>query len=144
MAISSADYILCWVALEVNTIAIIPLIRRKAVPAYFLAQRLGSALILLGAVTSTNLIVIVGAIIKAGIAPFHMWFTSIVKSVDYSLGLLIITTQKIAPLVIIASSFDEKTARIFAALRCVIGRLGAIKQTQLKGLLAYSSVVHIG
>ena len=60
-----------WVAFEINTLSLIPLIKSKGASKYFLAQSLGSAFILAGAVLRTDVLVVLGAIIKAGVAPIH-------------------------------------------------------------------------
>lgn len=60
-----------WVAFEVNTLAFMPLIKSKGASKYFLSQRLGSALILSGAAFRRDILVVLGAIVKAGVAPVH-------------------------------------------------------------------------
>lgn len=61
-----------WLALEINTLSFIPLIKSKNRAKYFLAQRVGSAIILGGAALRVDTFFIVGSAVKAGIAPFHL------------------------------------------------------------------------
>lgn len=61
-----------WLALEINTLSLIPLLKSKSSAKYFLAQRVGSAMILGGAAFGLDTLLITGSAIKAGIAPFHL------------------------------------------------------------------------
>ena len=71
IVISSLRWVSIWVALEVNTLSFLPLIKSKGAAKYFLAQSLGSAIILCGGAFNQEILVISGAIVKAGVAPFH-------------------------------------------------------------------------
>lgn len=68
-----------WVAFEVNTLSFMPLVKSKGGSKYFLAQRLGSAFILSGAALNQEVIVFFGAMVKAGVAPVHVWLPQVME-----------------------------------------------------------------
>lgn len=83
LMISCASSWLCmWVAFEINTLSFIPVIKSKGASKYFLAQRLGSALVLAGAVFNLEVLVMVGAIVKAGVAPVHAWLPQVIEGLS--------------------------------------------------------------
>ena len=144
IVVSSSSFLSIWIALEINTLAFIPIIKGKAVAKYFLAQRVGSAIILAGLALNIYSISFVGATIKAGIAPLHFWFPQVMTSISWFSCALISTWQKIAPIRIIFSFQNFLFNYLLILLRLFIGTLGAIKQTQLRPLIGFSSVVSIG
>lgn len=144
IAISSANFVSIWIALEVNTIVLAPFVRRIALPSYLLVQRLGSAFIIIGAVVSNNYLILFGAFIKGGLAPFHMWVPRVIRSINYYISLMLITTQKIAPLCVISRIYRYHVCVAVSAMSCILGRIGALKRRQIREVLAFSSVVHIG
>ena len=79
IALSRMQWLIIWVALEINIISFVPLfILSKRVQAterrikYFLAQALGSIILLFCFTNNLSFrLVILGFILKAGIAPLH-------------------------------------------------------------------------
>lgn len=154
IALSSHLWLIVWIALELNIISFIPLIsssnwlqESEASLKYLLFQALGSVLLLIGSINSSlQLLIILGLLIKAGAAPFHFWFPSVIKRISWPAATLLITWQKIAPVVIVTTSFPTFQTRLLAAglTRALVGALGGLSQTHLRPLLAYSSIGHIG
>lgn len=91
IVISSCRWVSMWVAFEINTLSFIPLIKSKGAAKYLLAQSLGSALILCGAALSQEVFVVSGAIVKAGVAPFHVWLPQVIEHLSWGLCLVIST-----------------------------------------------------
>lgn len=165
ICISSPQWLFAWIGLEVNLLSFIPLILQtqifqetEAAIKYFLVQALGSGLLLLGRLTNLipqffldsinvpSLIILTSLLIKIGAAPLHYWFPGVISSLSWPLCIILTTWQKIAPLLILSLLSAPTTfiLPLLAILGAVVGGLGGINQIQIRPLLAYSSVGHIG
>nr|QCT05077.1 NADH dehydrogenase subunit 2 [Microgale drouhardi] len=166
----SSHWLLTWIGLEMNMFAIIPLIMKTHTPRsteaatkYFLIQASASMMLLMAASlnfmytgqwTLTNLnssmtstILLAALMMKLGMAPFHFWVPEVTQGTPLSIGLIILTWQKLAPLSImyqIAPSLDLNIILLSATLSILIGGWGGLNQTQLRKIMAYSSIAHMG
>lgn len=165
LAISSSSWVLIWAGLEINILSFIPIIvisstesHTEAAIKYFLAQSLGSGFILLGGlgiyfftfslipIWLLQLLLIIGLIIKLGVPPCHLWFPAIISFIRWPLCFLLSTWQKVVPLFILFSAVGGILPQLFIliiVLSRVVRAIGGISQTQLKPLLAYSSIGHM-
>jgi len=108
-----------------------------------------TAVILLGLV-----FVLAGMIFKFGAVPFHMWVPDVYQGAPTSVTLFIASAPKIAAFAvlmrILVEAFPslhvewEHVLVVVAILSMFFGNLLAIAQTNLKRMLAYSSIAHIG
>lgn len=121
---------------------------------YFLIQAASSALLLTSIIIFISntlkglrtIIIISRLIIKLGMAPFHIWLPQVLNGLIWPLVILITTWQKIGPLAIISYTLHiwNPTALLFAVtISAIVGRLGGLSQTQIRPLIAYSSISHI-
>lgn len=99
-------------------------------------------------------VMIAGIAFKISAAPFHMWtpdvyegsptivtaFFAIAPKIAAMTLFLRLTYAMLAP---VPESWQQVTIAL-AVLSMVIGALGAIMQTELKRLMAYSSIAHMG
>nr|AAP72107.1 NADH dehydrogenase subunit II [Craugastor underwoodi] len=170
ITISSNHWLLAWLGLEINTLAIIPLMIKTHLPRaveaamkYFLIQATASAIILFSCTMNawttgewtitpyaetmpTNLLTIALAM-KLGIAPFHFWLPDVMQGLTLSTGLILSTWQKFPPIMLLlqnASSTNLTLLLTMGLLSSIIGGWGGSNQTQLRKLLAYSSIAHLG
>lgn len=98
--------------------------------------------------------VVVGIGFKFGAAPFHMWLPDVYQGAPTAMTLFIGSAPKLAALGLAYRLFDNAVGGIdmnwqvtlawLAALSLVLGNLIAIMQTNLKRMLAYSTVSHVG
>nr|QCT05041.1 NADH dehydrogenase subunit 2 [Microgale drouhardi] len=169
-AMISSHWLLTWIGLEMNMFAIIPLIMKTHTPRsteaatkYFLIQASASMMLLMAASlnfmhtgqwTLTNLdstmastILLVSLMMKLGMAPFHFWVPEVTQGTSLPIGLVILTWQKLAPLSImyqITPSLNLNIIMLSAILSILIGGWGGLNQTQLRKIMAYSSIAHMG
>lgn len=90
---------------------------------------------------------IVALVIKLGITPFHFWIPEITQGTPLIPGLLLLTWQKLAPILIIYQIYPSINTNILitlSTLSIIAGSWGGLNQTQLRKILAYSSITHIG
>lgn len=93
----------------------------------------------------------VGLLWKLAAAPLHMWAADVYQGAWTSVTLLISTLPKISVLAfwvhswhsLWTTAFGEAMA-IFSALSLIVGALAPMAQSQLKRLLAFSSISHMG
>nr|AMP84244.1 NADH dehydrogenase subunit 2 [Trachinocephalus myops] len=166
---SSSHWLLAWMGLEMNTLAIIPLMAKsfhpRAVEAstkYFITQAAAAALILFAATTdawstgqwlthqlsspSAAAMVTLALSLKLGLAPLHFWLPEVLQGLDLLTCLLLSTWQKLAPLALLLQvPSPAPNIIIFLALSSMlVGGWGGLNQTQLRKVLAYSSIAHLG
>ncbi|PKL63695.1 MAG: NADH-quinone oxidoreductase subunit NuoN [Methanomicrobiales archaeon HGW-Methanomicrobiales-3] len=97
---------------------------------------------------------VAGLAFKLGVVPFHMWIPDVYHGAPTSVTLLISTAPKLAAFAIvmrllvnglITMAADWQVMLIIlSVLSMAIGNLAAIAQTNLKRMLAYSAISHMG
>lgn len=95
-----------------------------------------------------------GIAFKLGIVPFHMWMPDVYQGAPTAVTLLIAGAPKLAALGmamrLLAFGMAELVAQwqtmlmLLAAASIILGNLAAIMQTNLKRMLAYSGISHMG
>jgi NADH-quinone oxidoreductase subunit N len=113
------------------------------------------------AVVSTNSLflagaglILVGLAFKASIVPFHMWAPDVYEGAPTTVTAFMSTGAKAAAFAALMSvflrTFDFMGGRIsdlmaiLAAASMILGNVVAIAQTNIKRMLAYSSIAHAG
>nr|WNH22493.1 NADH dehydrogenase subunit 2 [Rypticus subbifrenatus] len=166
---ASSHWLLAWMGLEVNTLAIIPLMAQQhhpraveATTKYFLTQATAAATLLFASTTNawltgqwdiqqmchpipTTLLTLALAL-KVGLAPLHLWLPEVLQGLDLTTGLILATWQKLAPFALLLQvQPNNSTILIILGLTStLIGGWGGLNQTQLRKILAYSSIAHLG
>jgi len=98
--------------------------------------------------------VVAGLAFKLGVVPFHMWVPDVYHGAPTAVTLLIGSAPKLAALAIVMRMLVTGLAElaehwqvmlmILSALSIALGNLAAIAQTNLKRMLAYSAISHMG
>nr|UQJ73603.1 NADH dehydrogenase subunit 2 [Potthastia sp. 4XL] len=165
ISISSTSWLGVWMGLEINLLSFIPLMKNtnniltsEASLKYFLTQALASSLLLFSIIlffsmsnlnnlmlmNYTNLLIASSLLLKSGAAPFHFWFPSVMEGLSWNNGLILMTWQKIAPMMLISYCMNFNFF-LFIIVSCILfGSLGGLNQTSLRKLMAFSSINHIG
>jgi len=157
IVISLDSLLLCWIGLELNTLAFLPLLllhksslSSESSIKYFLIQTLASIIILLrGVIIKFSLFnlreaLILGMLIKLGAAPFHNWVIRLVRVIDWGPLFIFLTFQKIIPLTILAK-FEPNWlvwSRVIGS--AFMGSWGGVAQTNIRKLIGFSSIINIG
>nr|YP_009328348.1 NADH dehydrogenase subunit 1 [Epinephelus chlorostigma]ALP14450.1 NADH dehydrogenase subunit 1 [Epinephelus chlorostigma]AWW89578.1 NADH dehydrogenase subunit 2 [Epinephelus chlorostigma] len=166
---ASSHWLLAWMGLEINTLAILPLMAQQhhpraveAATKYFLTQATGAATLLFASTTNAWLtgqwdilqmshplattIAILALSLKVGLAPLHTWLPEVLQGLDLTTGLILSTWQKLAPFALLLQ-IQATNPTILIALgitSTLIGGWGGLNQTQLRKIMAYSSTAHLG
>nr|NP_739673.1 NADH dehydrogenase subunit 2 [Diplacanthopoma brachysoma]BAC23217.1 NADH dehydrogenase subunit 2 [Diplacanthopoma brachysoma] len=166
---ASSHWLLAWMGLEINTLAIIPLMSQhhhpravEATTKYFLTQATAAAMILFASTTNAWLtgqweiqqmthplpltIITLALALKIGLAPLHSWLPEVLQGLDLTTGLILSTWQKLAPFALILQIQPTNTTIlvILGLTSTLVGGWGGLNQTQLRKILAYSSIAHLG
>nr|QTV20874.1 NADH dehydrogenase subunit 2 [Anoplophora horsfieldi] len=164
IAISSYSWLSMWMGLEINLLSFIPLLKdsknlypTESALKYFITQSLASSILLLSIILSLNLkeffletfqflsIIMNSALLtKMGAAPFHAWFPEVMEGLNWMMSLLMLTWQKIAPMILIFYNYQMSSFLLIIILISSIfsGILG-FNQISLRKIMAYSSINHI-
>nr|YP_626648.1 NADH dehydrogenase subunit 2 [Batrachuperus tibetanus]AAU12934.1 NADH dehydrogenase subunit 2 [Batrachuperus tibetanus]ABC56061.1 NADH dehydrogenase subunit 2 [Batrachuperus tibetanus] len=166
----SNHWFMAWMGLEINTLAIIPLMTKlhhpratEAAIKYFLIQALASALILFSSTINAwftgewtimniqthlpSIMLTIALSMKLGIAPFHLWMPDVLQGLSLLTCLILSTWQKLAPMTLLIMTHQLMNSNmliIMALLSTLIGGWGGLNQTQLRKIMAYSSIAHMG
>nr|AHA81956.1 NADH dehydrogenase subunit 2 [Etheostoma cf. spectabile TJN-2011b] len=166
---ASSHWLLAWMGLEMNTLAIIPLMAQhhhpravEATTKYFLTQATAAAMILFASTTNAWLtgqwdiqqmshplpitMVTLALALKIGLAPVHSWLPEVLQGLDLVTGLVLSTWQKLAPFALLLQLQPANSAILIALglASTLVGGWGGLNQTQLRKILAYSSIAHLG
>nr|YP_010381389.1 NADH dehydrogenase subunit 2 [Sarcoramphus papa]UDH54029.1 NADH dehydrogenase subunit 2 [Sarcoramphus papa] len=170
ITISSNHWVMAWTGLEINTLAIIPLISKshhpRAVEAaikYFLVQAAASALVLFSSMSNawatgqwditqlthpTSSLLLTAAIaMKLGLVPFHFWFPEVLQGSSLITALLLSTMMKFPPITLLfltSHSLNPALLTTMAIASAALGGWMGLNQTQVRKILAFSSISHLG
>nr|AMN92821.1 NADH dehydrogenase subunit 2 [Anolis crassulus] len=170
ITMTSHHWLLAWIGLEMNTLAILPIISTshnprstEAATKYFLTQAAASAMILFASTTNawqtgtwdiTNLttppshiMLTLALAMKLGLAPTHFWLPEVLQGTTLTTALIITTWQKLAPMTLIYLTINNLSTTILMSLgllSSLIGGWGGLNQTQTRKIMAYSSIAHLG
>nr|WIM35164.1 NADH dehydrogenase subunit 2 [Pristipomoides filamentosus] len=166
---ASSHWLLAWMGLEMNTLAIIPLMAQhhhpraiEATTKYFLTQATAAAMLLFASTTNAWLtgqwdilqtshplpvtMITIALALKVGLAPLHSWLPEVLQGLDLTTGLILSTWQKLAPFALLLQvQPSNSTILVLLGLAStLVGGWGGLNQTQLRKILAYSSIAHLG
>nr|YP_010385285.1 NADH dehydrogenase subunit 2 [Serranus scriba]UPM51986.1 NADH dehydrogenase subunit 2 [Serranus scriba] len=166
---ASSHWLLAWMGLEINTLAIIPLMAQshnpravEATTKYFLTQATAAAMLLFASTTNAWLtgqwhidqmshpfpvtLITLAIALKIGLAPVHSWLPEVLQGLDLTTGVILSTWQKLAPFALLLQ-IQPTNSLILIMLgltSTLVGGWGGLNQTQLRKILAYSSIAHLG
>nr|AAW72033.1 NADH dehydrogenase subunit 2 [Loxopholis parietalis] len=170
ITLMSNHWLMAWAGLEINMLSIMPLIAKshhpratEATTKYFLAQAGASMLMLFSSTMNawnTNTwditqltnpyactLLTTALCMKMGLAPLHLWLPDTMQGTPLSTSFIIATWQKLAPMGLIIMTHNSHSKLMLltmASASIFIGGWGGLNQTQLRKLLAYSSIANMG
>nr|QEN17721.1 NADH dehydrogenase subunit 2 [Nothobranchius rungwaensis] len=167
ITLMSSHWLLAWMGLEINTLAIIPLMMKSSHPRaveastkYFLIQATAAATLLFAGSMNAWLtgqweisqtthplplsLATMALSMKMGLAPLHSWLPDIMQGIDLKIGLALTTWQKLAPFSLLSQANSGILMILLGLTSTILGGWGGLNQTQLRKILAYSSIAHFG
>nr|YP_010041756.1 NADH dehydrogenase subunit 2 [Ceriagrion fallax]QPB15090.1 NADH dehydrogenase subunit 2 [Ceriagrion fallax] len=161
ITISAKSWIIMWIGLEINLLSFIPMMNKNKTPfesessiKYFMTQAMASMMLLMTILITEmmtlssewiNMLMLSALFIKMGAPPFHFWFPSVMQGLSWMNCMLLMTWQKIAPMIMMGYQLSVGMFSNFIILMSVVlGAMGGFNQTSIRKLLAYSSISHLG
>nr|AND97078.1 NADH dehydrogenase subunit 2 [Tethya sp. XMU02001079] len=173
LLVSSINWLSIYLAMELQTLTLFILvaIRRDSVYSteaglkYFVLGAVSSGLFLFGctllygltgetSIQGVNSILIsdmgkilitISLLFKLSAAPFHMWAPDVYEGAPTIITALLATVPKVAVFSILVQIGPViNVILVCAVLSVVYGSIGALNQTKIKRLLAYSGIGHMG
>nr|ABS57109.1 NADH dehydrogenase subunit 2 [Chondrohierax uncinatus] len=170
ITISSTHWMMAWIGLELNTLAILPFISKshhpRAIEAtikYFLVQATASTILLFSSMTNAwatgqwdltqlthptaSLLLTVAIAMKLGLVPFHFWFPEVLQGSPLTTALLLSTMMKFPPTTLLLMTSHTLHPTMLTAMAVASVALGGwmgLNQTQTRKILAFSSIAHLG
>nr|URH14885.1 NADH dehydrogenase subunit 2 [Saimiri ustus] len=170
IAMFSSHWFLIWMGLELNMLAIVPTLAKSTNPRsteastkYFLVQATASMIFLMTTLLNylssgqwtinpflhqtLSTTMLIALMMKLGVAPLHFWLPEVTQGIPLAPTMLILTWQKLAPMSIITQIYPSMNLNILltiSVLSIMVGSWGGLNQTQLRKILAYSSITHMG
>nr|AML26819.1 NADH dehydrogenase subunit 2 [Erotylidae sp. BMNH 1274780] len=163
ISISSYSWMGMWMGLEINLLSIIPLMSNKfnlysseTSIKYFIVQAIASTTLMFSIIFMSldsmiflnnlklNMIMIFNfsLLLKMGAAPLHFWFPEVMEGLNWVNSFILLTWQKIAPMLLIIINNNTLFSIIIIFSMLVSGLIG-LNQISLRKILAYSSINHI-
>nr|AAP94311.1 NADH dehydrogenase subunit II [Anolis longitibialis] len=170
ITMTSFHWLMAWIGLEINTLAIIPIISMQhnprsteAATKYFLTQAAASSLILFASLinawqlgtwditqlsnTQACILLTMALSMKLGLAPLHFWLPEVIQGSTMFTAMIVTTWQKLAPMSLIFLTTNNLSTTILLTvglLSTMIGGWAGLNQTQTRKIMAYSSIAHLG
>nr|ABY48673.1 NADH dehydrogenase subunit 2 [Xantusia riversiana] len=170
ITMASQSWITAWIGLEINTLAILPIISKnhhpratEAMTKYFLTQAAASAMIMFASTLNawysgqwnimqlttepSSSMLTLALAMKLGLAPAHFWLPEVLQGSTIMTGLIIATWQKLAPmtiLIMIHQNLPTMMLLMIGFISSLWGGWAGLNQTQLRKIMAYSSIAHLG
>nr|YP_010533951.1 NADH dehydrogenase subunit 2 [Condylostylus luteicoxa]UXX49965.1 NADH dehydrogenase subunit 2 [Condylostylus luteicoxa] len=166
IAVSANSWMSAWMGLEINLLSFIPLMNdtnnlksSEASLKYFLTQALASSILLFAVIiymmkfnimfqmesknNFSKMIILSSLLLKSGTAPFHFWFPEVMEGLSWTNSLILMTWQKLAPLMMISYIQLNEFIFIVIIISAIVGSLGGLNQTSLRKIMAFSSINHL-
>nr|YP_010234490.1 NADH dehydrogenase subunit 2 [Algyroides nigropunctatus]QTA72669.1 NADH dehydrogenase subunit 2 [Algyroides nigropunctatus] len=167
---TSYHWFFAWVGLELNTLAIIPIMAKQhhprateATTKYFIIQATASSIILLSSILNawhtgnwditklttypTPTMLTIALAMKLGLAPMHFWLPEVMQGTNMLAAMLVATWQKLPPMTLLwmtANQLPTLVLFMLSILSALIGGWSGLNQTQLRKIMAFSSIGHLG
>nr|YP_008082673.1 NADH dehydrogenase subunit 2 [Danaus plexippus]AGL76298.1 NADH dehydrogenase subunit 2 [Danaus plexippus] len=162
ISISSNSWLGCWIGLEINLLSFIPLIsspnnllNSEASLKYFLTQSIASINFLFSILLKLlflnfffhelfSIMINSSLLMKMGSIPFHFWFPNIMEGLSWLNCFILMTWQKISPLILLSYYLNINFISIIMIFNCIIGVIGSFNQNSIRKLMAFSSINNLG
>nr|AAC27566.1 NADH dehydrogenase subunit II [Anolis bahorucoensis] len=170
ITMTSYHWFMAWIGLEINTLAVIPIISTlhhprstEAATKYFLTQAAASATILFSSMinawqtgtwditqlstTPAHILLTMALAMKLGLVPAHFWLPEVLQGSTITTALIITTWQKLAPMSLIFLTINNLSSTallLLGLMSSLLGGWAGLNQTQTRKIMAFSSIAHLG
>nr|YP_009332010.1 NADH dehydrogenase subunit 2 [Amblyomma sculptum]APH07707.1 NADH dehydrogenase subunit 2 [Amblyomma sculptum] len=156
ISLSSNSWFILWLMMEMNLLIFISILNKKKMNnsnlmvSYFVIQSFSSTIFFFSSLNFLifqmflfKMIMSISMLIKLAVVPFHFWLTSLSEMIDFSSLWVILTMQKMIPLIVLYT-YNVEIIIMFAAISSIIGSILALNSKTIKKILIFSSISHQG
>nr|YP_009442020.1 NADH dehydrogenase subunit 2 [Cyclorhipidion bodoanus]AOY40241.1 NADH dehydrogenase subunit 2 [Cyclorhipidion bodoanus] len=164
MSISSMSWMCAWIGLEINMLSFITLMKSpnnkyssESISKYFMTQAMASFILLFSIIMYSNSksfnytlnnfsssMMSMSIFMKMGASPLHFWFPEVASGISWDSNLILLTIQKIAPMILLSyMKMMPSLMILFILSSSIVGSLLGLNQMCLRKILAYSSINHM-
>nr|YP_010285475.1 NADH dehydrogenase subunit 2 [Basiprionota bisignata]UKS07049.1 NADH dehydrogenase subunit 2 [Basiprionota bisignata] len=164
ISVCSYSWMIMWIGMEINLLSIIPMIMTKNIYSnesgmkYFIVQSMASTMFIFSVIMLEkslslsfqyleNLMFTVlqsSLLMKLGMAPFYSWFPEVIEGLTWMNCILMLTWQKIAPMVILMLTLKLTVIlTISIIISALMSSILGLNQMSLRKILSYSSINHM-
>nr|YP_010586082.1 NADH dehydrogenase subunit 2 [Ceraclea indistincta]UZZ43818.1 NADH dehydrogenase subunit 2 [Ceraclea indistincta] len=165
-AISSSSWINIWISMEINAMSFIPIMMSinqmkssESMMLYFLVQSISSMNLLFFVMMmnlnfdwmkiiinfmNNSMVINLTLLMKIGAAPFYFWFPKVIKMLSWNNIFILMTWQKIIPLMLMKYCLIKNLIIMSIIFSVVMSSIMAFNQTNLKTIMSFSSINHLG
>nr|WEF75027.1 NADH dehydrogenase subunit 2 [Amblyomma sculptum] len=156
ISLSSNSWFILWLMMEMNLLIFISILNKKKMNnsnlmvSYFVIQSFSSTIFFFSSLNFLifqmflfKMIMNISMLIKLAVIPFHFWLTSLSEMIDFSSLWVILTMQKMIPLIVLYT-YNVEIIIMFAAISSIIGSILALNSKTIKKILIFSSISHQG
>jgi len=150
----SNNWWMAWLGMELNLLGFISFTSKyynnESIFKYFIVQSLSSIVLLRRFISIDmnyfffNRLILIALILKLGASPLHFWLPLVVEYLNNIQLLIVLTWQKIAPLILIIRLPFNKIVFVRLIFRLLVGSIGNINELRVFTLYTYSSIRHTG
>nr|AOY39461.1 NADH dehydrogenase subunit 2 [Cerophytidae sp. BMNH 900085] len=155
--LSSYSWMMMWIGLEINFIAIIPLMKMKSstesMLVYFIIQVISSSIIIFSFISLMSLSQInysdkeyfvyfinFALFLKVGMIPLHFWLIPVIEGLSWTKIMMMMTWQKVGPLVMLMFFMKQNFAFIFIFLSFMFSGIFSLNQSSLRKIMLFSGI----
>nr|YP_009695270.1 NADH dehydrogenase subunit 2 [Ryssota otaheitana]QDM39464.1 NADH dehydrogenase subunit 2 [Ryssota otaheitana] len=164
VSLSSSSWIIYWAGMELGFLSVFPilysfnsLLVTESSIKYFLVQSVASILMffsgakifmMMEAHFFNVIVLLLSLLMKLGMFPFHFWVIPVISNIGYMQIVFLLVFLKVAPLGLLNLVYTEfslySLTMIFSVLTVIMGASLGNNCTNIRSLLASSSIVHSG
>nr|YP_010531190.1 NADH dehydrogenase subunit 2 [Hypsathalia przewalskyi]UXW93425.1 NADH dehydrogenase subunit 2 [Hypsathalia przewalskyi] len=162
ITINSSSWLSAWMGLEMNMMSFIPLMMNNktylkssnSMMMYFIIQSISSSIMIMSMMNMKMMMnlklfmestMMMSLMMKIGAAPFYWWMPKIMNNLNWMNCMILMTWQKIAPIMLMLQINTTKSlVYLSALLSTLIGSIMSLNQNSLKMIMSYSSINHVG
>lgn len=89
------------------------------------------------------MLIIISILLKLGRAPFHYWIPLIIEGLNWIRIFLLLTWQKINPLIILYYNYFFNFLILFIIISLILGSISGLNFSSLKKIISFSSINQI-
>nr|YP_010596809.1 NADH dehydrogenase subunit 2 [Stenocephus fraxini]WAK85068.1 NADH dehydrogenase subunit 2 [Stenocephus fraxini] len=163
IAMSTNSWITIWMMLEINLMALIPLMKNKSYKKlnflfkYFIIQVVSSSSFIFSIMLMwiaqfnnnvminlnfINMVISISMLMKMALMPFHQWYIEVMMNLSWMIFFLMSSWQKIIPLMIISYLPFNMLLFMAIAISAIVSAMQGMIQSNLRKIFTLSSINH--